>query len=260
MYAALLVQQQRTVARHADQHVARTLRLHHPGGGDDLVIVRQFYAGDLAQFVVVRLDEERLIPQHIHQQIAGGVHDGTDVAAFQPGQDALIGRLRQAGRDAARQNQDIALLQAIELFFQRLHGAFRDVGACAVQLGLLPGLDLDVDAGHAVVEVDEVGFQPLGDQAALQPRTGLPCHKAEGHALAPQLRQHTGHVDALAAQHAVFAFGAVHVADGQFTVQPHHVIDGRIEGHCVNHNSVSFTSVSCLYFGSGQRFVRIAPP
>ena len=51
-------------------------------------------------------------------------------------------------------------------------------------------------------------------------------------------------------------------ADGdnhRMTVQPHNVINRRVECHCVDHCSVSFTSVSCLHFGSGQRFVRIAP-
>ena len=53
--------------------------------------------------------------------------------------------------------------------------------------------------------------------------------------------------------------GCESVAHLQLTVQPHNVVNGRVECHCVDHCSVSFTSVSCLYFGSGQRFVRIAP-
>ena len=77
--------------------------------------------------------------------------------------------------------------------------------------------------------------------------------------LAPELGQHAGHIDALAAQHAVLAPGAVDVAHLQLTVQPHDIVNGRVECHCVDHCSVSFTSVSCLYFGSGQRFVRITP-
>ena len=255
----MLIQQQRTVARHADQHIARALVLHHVGSSGNFLIIRQPDARDLAQLVVVRLDEERLVGQHVHEQIARGIDHGADAAALQPGQQPLIGRLGQAGRNAARQHQNVILLQGVELLLQRLHGGFRDVGARAVELGLLPGLDLDVDAGHTVVEVDEIGFQALRSQAALQPGAGLTRHKAEGDAFAPELGQHAGHIDALAAQHAVLASGAVDVAHLQLTVQPHNVINGRVECHCVDHCSVSFTSVSCLYFGSGQRFVRIAP-
>ena len=255
----MLIQQQRTVARHADQHIARALVLHHVGSSGNFLIIRQPDARDLAQLVVVRLDEERLVGQHVHEQIARGIDHGADAAALQPGQQPLIGRLGQAGRNAARQHQNVILLQGVELLLQRLHGGFRDVGARAVEFGLLPGLDLDVDAGHTVVEVDEIGFQALRSQAALQPGAGLARHKAEGDALAPELGQHAGHIDALAAQHAVLAPGAVDVAHLQLTVQPHNVINRRVECHGVDHCSVSFTSVSCLYFGSGQRFVRIAP-
>ena len=151
-------------------------------------------------------------------------------------------------------------MQGVELLLQRLHGGFRDVGARAVELGLLPGLDLDVDAGHTVVEVDEIGFQALRSQAALQPGAGLARHKAEGDALAPELGQHAGHIDALAAQHAVLAFGAVHLAYFQRCIQTHHIVNGRVECYGINHTSVSFTSVNCLYLGLGQRLVRMAPP
>ena len=172
-----------------------------------------------------------MILQYVHQQVAGGVHHRVDAS----------------------------LCQLVELGFQLLHRALGDVGACTVQLGLLPGLDLDVDARHALRERDEVGGDALRGQAPLEPCPRLTGHKAQRRAPASQLGQHAGHIDALAAQHAVLAPGAVDVAHLQLTVQPHNVINGRVECHCVDHCSVSFTSVSCLYFGSGQRFVRIAP-
>ena len=168
--------------------------------------------------------------------------------------------MRQACRDAACQNEDITLGQLVQLGFQLLQRTFRDGRACAVQLGLLPGLDLDVDAGHAVFQMHKIGFQSLRRQTALQPCAGLAGHKAQCHALAAQLRQHAGHVDALAAQHTVLAFGAVHFAHLQRCVQTHNVIDGRVKGNGVNHTSASFTNVCCLYLGFGQRLVRIAPP
>ena len=167
--------------------------------------------------------------------------------------------MRQTCRDAARQNEDITLGQLVQLGFQLLQSAFRDGRACAVQLGLLPGLDFDIDAGHAVFQMHKVGFQPLCSQTAFQPCAGLTGHKAQCHALAAQLRQHAGHVDALAAQHAVLAFGAVHCAHLQRCVQTHNVINSRVKGNGVDHTSASFTKVCCLYLGFGQRLVRMAP-
>ena len=107
--------------------------------------------------------------------------------------------------------------------------------------------------------MDEIGGDALFGKAALQPGPGLPGHKAEGDALAAQLGQHAGHIDALAAQHAVFAPGAVHLAHFQRGVQPDDIINGRVECYGIDHLSVSFTSVYCPYLGLGQRFVRMAP-
>ena len=134
-------------------------------------------------------------------------------------------------------------MQGVELLLQRLHGGFRDVGARAVEFGLLPGLDLDVDAGHTVVEVDKIGFQALRSQTALQPGAGLARDKAESHTFDPQLGQHAGYIDALAAQHAILAGGAVDGRDLQRTAQPDDVVDGGVKCNGIDHTSASFTSV-----------------
>ena len=260
MHLSLLVQQQRTVPGHAYQHVARALFLQSTGSCHDLGVSSQYLAHDLAQLMVVGLDEEGVVGQHVYQKVAGGIYHGAHAPALQPRQQPLVDALRQACRDAACQNKDIALGQLVQLGFQLLQSAFRDGRACAVQLSLLPGLDLDVDAGHAVFQMHKVGLEPLCRQTALQPCAGLPGHKAQCHALAAQLRQHAGHVDALAAQHAILALGAVHCAHLQRCVQTHNVVDGRVKGNGVNHASASFTNVYCLYFGFGQRLVRMAPP
>ena len=259
MPAARFVHQQGSVARHADQNVPGTLLLQGAGCGGDLGVAGQFPAHQFAQFVIVGLDEEGMKGQDVGQQGAGGVHNAAHALAVQPGQQPLVGVLRHTGRDAAREDEYIVFGQRIELFFQLLQGRRRDDGARAVQLGLFTGLDLHVDAGHAVVEVDEVGAQPLCGQPAFQPRAGLARHKAQRHALAAQLPEHTGHIDAFAAQHAVFADGAVHLADFQRLVQTDDIINGRVEGYSVDHNSVSFIKVNSRYLGLGQRLVRMAP-
>ena len=99
-----------------------------------------------------------MVLQNIHQQIAGGIHHSTHAPALQPGQQPLVGILRQALGNAARQNEDIILVQAVQLLFQLLHGALRNVGACPVQLGLLPGFDLYIDAGHALFQMHKIGL------------------------------------------------------------------------------------------------------
>ena len=252
MDLALLVQQERTVTGHAHQYVPGALFLQGAGGGSDVGVGGKGAAHDLTQLMMIGLDEEGVILQHIHQQVAGRVHHRMHTVAFQTGQQTLVGGLGQAGRDAPRQNEDVALGQLIELCFQLLHGALGDVRACAVQLSLLPRLYLDVDAGHALLEVDKVGGDALRGQTPLEPRTRLTSHKAQRRVPAAQLGQHTGHVDALAAQHAVLAFGAVHLAHFQRRVQPHDVVDGRVECHGIDHSVASFTRVNCLYFGFGQ--------
>ena len=117
-------------------------------------------------------------------------------------------------------------------------------------------INVKIKAGQ---ETELNGAGPDIPESAMEQLEAQLDQLAEGDALAPELGQHAGHIDALAAQHAVLAPGAVDVAHLQLTVQPHNVVNGRVECHCVDHCSVSFTSVSCLYFGSGQRFVRIAP-
>ena len=101
MHLPLLVQQQGTVPGHAHQHVAGTLFLQGAGRCRDLFIRVQLFAHDLAQLVVVGLNEEGVVGQHVHQQGAGGVHHTAHAPAIQPGQQPLVHVLRQAGRDAS---------------------------------------------------------------------------------------------------------------------------------------------------------------
>ena len=101
VHLPLLVQQQGTVPGHAHQHIAGTLFLQGAGRCRDLFIRVQLPAHDLAQLVVVGLDEEGVVGQHVHQQGAGGVHHATHAPAVQPGQQPLVHVLRQAGGDAA---------------------------------------------------------------------------------------------------------------------------------------------------------------
>ena len=179
--------------------------------------------------------------------------------ALQPCQQPLVGALGKAFGDAARQNEDVVRLQGVQLGFQLLHGAFRDAGACAVQLGLGAGLDLDVDAGHALGQMDEIGPEPLRGQTTLQPGTGLTGHKAQSHALTAQLRSTPETLMPLPPSTQSSPGGAVHLAHLKRSVETDDIINGRIERYSVDHTSVSFIRVYCRYLGLGHRFVRMAP-
>ena len=259
VHLAVLIHQQSAVPGHAHQYVPGTLFLQDAGGGGDLCVRFQLPAHDLAQLVIVGLDQEGVIGEDVDQQILGGIHHGPHAVALQPCQQPLVGALGKALGDAACQNEDVVRLQGVQLGFQLLHGTFRDAGACAVQLRLGACLDLDVDAGHALGQMDEIGPEPLRGQITLQPGTGLTGHKAQSHALTAQLPEHAGNIDALAAQHAVLPGGAVHLAHLKGPVETDHIINGRIERYSVDHTSVSFIRVYCRYLGLGHRFVRMAP-
>ena len=238
MHAAAFIQQQRAVARHAHQHVAGALLLQKAGAFHDLGVGVKGAAEDLAQFVVVGLDEERLVGQHLHQQFAGGVHRTGHALRGQFFQNALVNVAGQAGGNAARQHQHVPggeVLQLVEQLLQRLRG---DVGALAVDLGLGGGLDLHVDTGQALAQADKIGVHPPAGQPRLHGLAGETGHKAQGYAFEAQLAQHTGDVDPLAAQLDVLALGAVHAARLKGG-QAHHIVQRGVEGHGVDHWSGS---------------------
>ena len=117
MDLALLVQQERTVTGHAHQYVPGALFLQGAGGSGDVGVGGKGAAHDLTQLMIIGLDEEGVILQHIHQQVAGGIHHCAHAPALQPRQQPLVDALRQACRDAACQNEDIALGQLVQLGF-----------------------------------------------------------------------------------------------------------------------------------------------
>ena len=90
------------------------------------------------------------------------------------------------------------------------------------------------------IAVDLNNLSALGKNVAVTVPNGLKIEKIESNG-------------------AVLAAGTVHLPDFQRGVQPHHIVDGRVECDSVDHSSVSFTSVYCLYLGLGQRLVRMAP-
>ena len=80
------IQQQSAIPCHAHQNVAGAFFLQGPGCCHDFILRVQNTAHDLAQLMIVGLNEEGVVLQHIHQQVAGGIHHRAHALALQPRQ------------------------------------------------------------------------------------------------------------------------------------------------------------------------------
>ena len=236
MAHARLVHQQGAVTRHGDEHVscAHLLQLCRAFG--DLFVGFQDPPEDFTQLMIVGLDQEGAILEHVDQQVAGGVHRDADAAAVQPGHDSLIAVAGKTLGDGAGQHQRIAGADGVELGIELLHVGLGDGGADAVDLGFLAGLDLDVDAGHALGHVDEIRVQAHLCQATFQSLPNEAGHEAQRHRGQPQRAQHVGHVDALAAELELFRLVSIDIVQLQPAGDVHDIVDRRVEGHCINHD------------------------
>ena len=75
---------------HGDEHVTRTLLLQLFGIGHHVFARGKHDIEDLTQLMVVWLDEERMVRQNIHEQVARGVDNDAHAATVQARQDALV--------------------------------------------------------------------------------------------------------------------------------------------------------------------------
>lgn len=138
----------------------------------------------------------------------------------------------------ARQDQGVPLPQLLQLAVEGLQGAGRNVGPLAVDLGLSVQLELDVDAAHTAGERDEVARHPqLGEPRA----DGLPGkagQKAQSPGLHPQVAEHDGDVNPLAAAAQLLPGGAVGRAQLE-AVQVDRVVQRGVKGHSIDHRSAT---------------------
>ena len=113
----------------------------------------------------------------------------------------------------------------MEQLLQRL-GA--DVGALAVDLGLLTGLQLHVDAGETGGQMNEVGGNALGGQAVLMALPVNPATKPSATFSWPSSRSTQDTLMPLPPELHILADGAVHLAQGQ-RIHAHHVVQRGID-------------------------------
>ena len=112
--------------------------------------------------------------------------------------------------------------------------------AHAVELGLLGGLDIDVDARHALGHADEVGLDAGLRAEAAQLVAREAGDKAESAALVPEVAEHDGDVHALAAREHLLVGGAVDGAQAH-VVHPDDVVERRVERYGADHRATSTT-------------------
>ena len=155
---------------------------------------------EFGDFVVVRLDEERFVGQDLKEAFARGVDHELDAAAVETLQDALVNVFRAASGDRAGEDQYIALFELVEDREQRLDVLVGDFRAGSVHIELFLGEELDVDAGGAVFEVDELGLDALRLDEAFELMSGEPRRQRDGLGRDAETGQDDGHVDALAAE------------------------------------------------------------
>ena len=113
------------------------------------------------------------------------------------------------------------------------------MGALSVDLGLLTGFDLHVDAREPLLQVDEVGTDVRAADALFQRLAREARHEAERRGVEIELREHVRDIDALAAEVVFLAGGAVGDAAHK-TVHVNHIIDGWVERDSINHTFTSF--------------------
>ena len=112
---------------------------------DDLFFCSKRRLEHFSKFMIVRLDQKRMIFQYIQQQIFCSIYHNFDILIFQTHQNPFINILRQSRRNTARQNQYISCLQGFQLLKQLLDRCFCNLWSLSVDLCLLSCVDLDID-------------------------------------------------------------------------------------------------------------------
>ena len=232
--ASVFRQEDGAVTGHGDKHIAGALLLQLLGIGDNLLVSGQLHAEHIPQLVIVGLDEEGMIFEDLQEQPLLGIHHHADALAIQAAHDALVDVIRQGVGNGAGQHQGVALHQLVQLGEKLCLGFFADLGALAVDLRLLVGLDLHIDAGEAVRELHEVVSHAEALQLTLDLLAGEAGQKAQRRGLDAHVAQDDGHIDALAAPQHLLVVHTVDLACGE-GIQPHDVVKCRVKSNCINH-------------------------
>ena len=177
-----------------------------------LFIVRaNILAKDLAQLVVIGLNEKRVVIQHRQQRVTGGVYHNMHAFILQLGADLLINGAGHLAGHRPGQHQKVAGHQSLQLVEQSLHFRLCRLGAWGINIRLPIGKDLNIDSGVARCQRHKIRLDPLGLQHLLQCPAGKSGHEPQcpgGHL---QSGQHHGHIDSLTAAQQLGAVRPVYI-------------------------------------------------
>ena len=125
-------------------------------------------------------------------------------------------------------------LKGVKLCVERVDILRRDLGPKAVDRRLLLGLCLHVNAAHALFDLDKVAGGTIGAHARLNLPTRKASDKAQRRGLVPQVGEHNGDVDSLAAGQDLLIVHAVNLAQAK-VVETNDVVERRVERYGVDH-------------------------
>ena len=172
---------------HGDQDILRAFLLELLGIGDHLVLSAQRHTVDRTELVIVGLDQPGMIAERLCEKVSLCVDNDADSPAVQSLHDPLIDVLGKRVGDAARDDQDVACHETVEFLIELFNIFLRDAGPLPVDLGLLIGFHLDIDAGEAFLHADKIGPAPESFHQILDVFSGKACHKAERNAVMTQV-------------------------------------------------------------------------
>ena len=173
----------------------------------------------------------------LHQELAGGVHDELDAAPAEAAHDLHVHILGQGVGDRAREDERVVGADDVHALEQLVDLLLGDLGAHAVDHRHDDAVELDVDAGVAAVEDDEVARDALLLQAPEEVVAGEAGGDAHRDAGDVELVEQGRDVDAVAAAVQLLVRGPVGKAHVQ-RQRVHDVVKGGVQRHCVNQRAL----------------------
>ena len=201
---------------------------------DHILLRPECDAVQIAEFKRIGLDQPGTVPQDTGQKLLFGVGGDEDPPSREPLHDKLIYIPRERRGDAAGNDQNIPGDKSVKLFVKLIYIFSCDPGALPVDLRLLIGLHLDIDAGESFLYPDKIGSAAKALHQVLNVFPGKARSKPQRDAVVPEIAQHYGNIDPFAAGKYVFIEGPVDPA-GLEIADPDNVIQRRIKCNCVDH-------------------------
>ena len=150
--------------------------------------------------MIIRFDKERMIFQHLQEQIPCGVHNKSDAFSFKALQNPAVNIIRHSRGYASRQYEYIAFSQHLQLFHKLCNFFTADIRPHPIDFGSVDTFQLDIDTGNSFFDPDKIRPDPDSLRPADDLCTGETGYKAKRSALDPEICQDRRDVDPFAAR------------------------------------------------------------